>query len=282
MRRCSWAWRTCWTARRTSRTEYGDLPDTRLSDNYFVAVFGTPGDESGWSWRIGGHHLSLHYTVRDGLVYPTPAFFGAEPARSTLPGGVVLRPLAAEEDCARDLLALNDAIGAGGHGRCPPPTSCRRTGLRSRTARCDHGGHGPGGERLGHLSHNAGSDMVRYSLTPKGLQAPWTARRPGAPGAGLSRSLPDEIVTATSLLELSVHQLSSRGQVRRSRRRPTTTASSPTHRVRLHAGRHPHPQRNKKPERLTRQRPSGAPLRRIPITTKPQRRLRATVLHRRR
>ena len=85
--------------------------------NYFVAVFGTPGDESGWSWRIGGHHLSLHYTVRDGLVYPTPAFFGAEPARSMLPGGVVLRPLAAEEDCARELLGAPDpgATGAGCH-----------------------------------------------------------------------------------------------------------------------------------------------------------------------
>ena len=98
---------------------YGDLPDTRLRDpaNYFVAVFGTPGDESGWSWRIGGHHLSLHYTVRDGLVYPTPAFFGAEPARSMLPGGVVLRPLAAgrglrpRAPCA----PVARATGAGGH-----------------------------------------------------------------------------------------------------------------------------------------------------------------------
>ena len=35
---------------------YGDLYGTRVRDpqNYCVAVFGEPGDEHGWSWRIGG------------------------------------------------------------------------------------------------------------------------------------------------------------------------------------------------------------------------------------
>ena len=43
---------------------YGDLEGTRVRDpgNYCVAVFGAPGDRE-WSWRIGGHHLSLHVTV---------------------------------------------------------------------------------------------------------------------------------------------------------------------------------------------------------------------------
>src|SRR6266550_4047035 len=46
---------------------YGDLPGTRVRDpgNYCVAIFGEPGDEGGWSWRIGGPHLNLHYTLRD-------------------------------------------------------------------------------------------------------------------------------------------------------------------------------------------------------------------------
>ncbi len=89
---------------------YGDIADTRVRDpgNYAVAVFGTPGDSSGWSWTIGGHHLSLHFTLRDGGISPTPAFFGAEPARLRMPGGGTLRALAAEEDFARGLLeALN-------------------------------------------------------------------------------------------------------------------------------------------------------------------------------
>jgi hypothetical protein len=96
---------------------YGDLPNTRTRDpgNYSVAVFGTPGD-SAWGWTIGGHHLSLHYTVSGGVISPTPAFFGAEPSRMLMPGGQTLRVLAAEEDAARRLLAelnadqLNQAI----------------------------------------------------------------------------------------------------------------------------------------------------------------------------
>ena len=72
------------------------------------AVFGTPGDESGWGWTIGGHPLSLHFTVRQGRISPPPAFFGAEPARASLPGQQVLRLLAAEEDRARDLLQRLD------------------------------------------------------------------------------------------------------------------------------------------------------------------------------
>jgi hypothetical protein len=87
---------------------YGDLPDTRLRDpsNYFAAIFGTPGDARGWGWRIGGHHVSVHFTIRDGAISPTPAFFGVEPSYVLMPGGVLMRPLAAEEDTARHLLAL--------------------------------------------------------------------------------------------------------------------------------------------------------------------------------
>lgn len=72
--------------------------------------------ESGWSWRIGGHHLSLHFTLHDGAISSTPAFFGAEPARSPMPGGALLRPLAAEEDLARELLWLAAARPARPRG----------------------------------------------------------------------------------------------------------------------------------------------------------------------
>ena len=156
----------------------GDLPNTRVRDpaNYFVAVFGTPGDEIGWSWRIGGHHLSLHYTVRGGLVYPTPAFFGAEPAWSTLPGGVVLRPLAAEEDCARELLALLTPEQLTQAVLAPaPPTDIVQTNRPQIEdgALPPIGGPGPGGNRLRTALGLTPEldEMVRYSLTPKGLPA---------------------------------------------------------------------------------------------------------------
>ena len=72
---------------------------------YFVSVFGDPGAGS-WGWRVGGHHLALNYTVAaDGQISASPLFLGANPAMTRLVGPGVLRPLAAEEDLARRLLA---------------------------------------------------------------------------------------------------------------------------------------------------------------------------------
>ena len=43
---------------------FGGTPSTRLRDpgNYRVAFFGSPLD-SLWGWRIGGHHLAIHFIV---------------------------------------------------------------------------------------------------------------------------------------------------------------------------------------------------------------------------
>jgi hypothetical protein len=72
---------------------------------YFLSVFGDPGSGS-WGWRAGGHHLALNYTLAaDGRISASPLFFGANPALTRLVGPVVLRPLAAEEDLGRELLA---------------------------------------------------------------------------------------------------------------------------------------------------------------------------------
>jgi hypothetical protein len=77
---------------------------------YFVSVFGDPG-EGAWGWRAGGHHVALNYTVAaDGGVSASPLFLGANPAVTRLVGPGVLRPLAAEEDLARELL---DALAPG-------------------------------------------------------------------------------------------------------------------------------------------------------------------------
>jgi len=60
--------------------EHGTGP-VRDSELYFVSVFGNPGDEAGWGWRIEGHHLALNYTLKGGkVVSATPFMFGSNPA----------------------------------------------------------------------------------------------------------------------------------------------------------------------------------------------------------
>ena len=71
---------------------------------YFISFFGVPGKDSHWSWRFGGHHISLNYTFMDGLlVSTTPSFFGLDPANSPLLGPHLHRPLGALEDYGRQL-----------------------------------------------------------------------------------------------------------------------------------------------------------------------------------
>jgi hypothetical protein len=76
----------------------------RNPTRYYLRVFGTPGADT-WSWRFGGHHISIHHTLVDGEVRAfTPCFFGADPASSPLLGPHPLRPLAGCEDLAFELL----------------------------------------------------------------------------------------------------------------------------------------------------------------------------------
>ncbi|GAA4723801.1 DUF3500 domain-containing protein [Phytohabitans rumicis] len=82
----------------------------RHSNDYWVAVFGDPGDEA-WSWRFEGHHVSVTMTVAGAQVSPAPVFLGANPHRVSHAGRTVLRPLAAEEDLGRALL---EAMGPAG------------------------------------------------------------------------------------------------------------------------------------------------------------------------
>ena len=76
---------------------------------YYYSVFGKPGTEEPWGWRVEGHHLSLNYTIVDGeTVSPTPSFFGANPAEVLSGPEKGLRILKEEEDLARDLLLSLD------------------------------------------------------------------------------------------------------------------------------------------------------------------------------
>ncbi len=73
---------------------------------YWHAVFGTPGTDQPWSWRIGGHHVAIHVTLAQGRVIgATPSFLGANPA--VVPDGPSAgrRTLDGEERLARRLLA---------------------------------------------------------------------------------------------------------------------------------------------------------------------------------
>jgi len=48
---------------------------------YYITIFGIPGNNTIWGWRLEGHHLSLNFSARDNkLVAGTPGFFGANPA----------------------------------------------------------------------------------------------------------------------------------------------------------------------------------------------------------
>jgi Protein of unknown function (DUF3500) len=81
---------------------------------YYLRVFGDPGGPGPWSWRFGGHHVSLNNLVVDGMVRSaTPCFLGADPASSPLLGPEPLRPLGGAEDAARELVRSLDPAQAG-------------------------------------------------------------------------------------------------------------------------------------------------------------------------
>jgi hypothetical protein len=76
---------------------------------YWLRLFGEPSVAGPWSWRFGGHHVSVQHLVMGADVRScTPHFLGADPAVSPLLGGHLLRPMAAAEDLARDLVRSLD------------------------------------------------------------------------------------------------------------------------------------------------------------------------------
>lgn len=76
---------------------------------YYVTIFGEPG-KAPWGWRLEGHHLSYNITVGDkGVLGVTPSFVGANPAEVADGPRKGFRPLAREEDLARELVQSLDA-----------------------------------------------------------------------------------------------------------------------------------------------------------------------------
>ncbi|MYA33872.1 MAG: DUF3500 domain-containing protein [Gemmatimonadales bacterium] len=54
------------------------LLESWTSANYWIAVFGQPGDPA-WGWLVNGHHMAASFTVVDDRIAFTPLFLGAEP-----------------------------------------------------------------------------------------------------------------------------------------------------------------------------------------------------------
>jgi hypothetical protein len=81
-----------------------DSGDRRNPEKYYFSIFGEPSLKGPWSYRIQGHHVSLHYTIVNGKVTGNPQFFGSNPAEVRVGPRQGLRVLAAEEDKARALL----------------------------------------------------------------------------------------------------------------------------------------------------------------------------------
>ncbi len=77
----------------------------RDSDLYYFTVFGDPGSNAAWGWRVEGHHLSLNFVVRGAQVLAsTPAFFGSNPAEVKSGPRQGLRVLGVEEDLGRQFI----------------------------------------------------------------------------------------------------------------------------------------------------------------------------------
>ena len=88
----------------------GDGRFARDRDEYLFSVFGTPADDTTWGWRFEGHHISLHFTIVDGVaVVGSPAFVGANPAEVREGPQRGRRVLGDREDAARALLGSLDA-----------------------------------------------------------------------------------------------------------------------------------------------------------------------------
>ena len=77
----------------------------RDPQRFHFTIFGEPSLTGDWGWRVEGHHLSLHYTIKGGeLVSSSPTFFGANPHEVAQGPHKGFRVLAREEDLAVELM----------------------------------------------------------------------------------------------------------------------------------------------------------------------------------
>ncbi len=82
---------------------FGD-PVMRDAEKYFVAFYGNPEADKLWAWSFEGHHLSLNFTVHEGVATIVPRFMGASPATILSGKRKGERTLAKEEDLGLQLI----------------------------------------------------------------------------------------------------------------------------------------------------------------------------------
>src|SRR5438445_129345 len=75
------------------------------TENYYLAVFGTPSATKPWMLQFGGHHLGINVTIVGKDTVLTPTHTGAQPDSFTRNGKTV-RPLGPENDLAFKLVNL--------------------------------------------------------------------------------------------------------------------------------------------------------------------------------
>jgi len=78
------------------------------TNNYYLAVFGTPSATRPWMLQFGGHHLGINVTIVGKDTVLTPTHTGAQPDSFTRNGKTV-RPLGPENDLAFKLVNMLDA-----------------------------------------------------------------------------------------------------------------------------------------------------------------------------
>ena len=129
----------------------------RHGGNYWVSVYGDPAGGDPWSWRFEGHHLSVTMTVAGDEVSPAPVFLGANPACVAYHGRAVSRPLAPEEDMAREVLsALNQSSGRPRWSRTRLPTTSAARQGRARLSTSSRPASPPPGWRARRVRRWAG------------------------------------------------------------------------------------------------------------------------------
>lgn len=81
-----------------------DSGERRNPEKYYFSIFGEPAEKGTWGYRVEGHHISLNFTLANGVIVASPNFFGANPAEVRQGPRNGLRVLAREEDLGRDLI----------------------------------------------------------------------------------------------------------------------------------------------------------------------------------
>ena len=95
--------------------EQGTVTFVRDPELYYFTIFGAPGGQDPWGWRVEGHHVCLNYSIwGNKVISVTPFFFGANPAEVRKGPKSGLRILGTREDLAFDLM---ESLDAGQRGK---------------------------------------------------------------------------------------------------------------------------------------------------------------------